>query len=351
MATRTEQKMLTNREISVFCAQISMLLRSGIAVPEGIRIMLEDMEDAEGRRILASILDHCELGAPLSEALAKSRVFPKYLVDMVRIGEASGKLEEGMAALERYYDREETVSKNIRSAVRYPVVMIVMMVLVVGVLVVKVLPIFNEVFVQLGTEMTGLAGSILRTGMALSRYSLVLVALLAATALFCFYLSATAHGQALRSRLGARFFATKKIYERRACASFTSALAMMLASGLDTDKSLEMAAQLVEHPVVRARIEDCQKRIADGASFASALVDAKLFSGVYGRMISIAFKTGTADSVMQDLADQYSVEVENEVNDRIFMVEPTLVAVFSVIVGIILLSVMLPLMGIMSTIG
>lgn len=351
MATKTQQKMLTNREISVFCAQISMLLRSGIAVPEGIRIMLEDMGDAEGKHILSTLLEHCELGVPLSEALTQTAVFPKYLIDMVRIGEAAGKLEEVMSALERYYDREETVSKNIRSAVRYPLVMIGMMVLVVGVLVVKVLPIFNEVFMQLGTEMTGLSGSILRTGMALSRYSLVLVGLLAAAAVFCFYLSTTARGRMLRRRIGMHFFATKKIYERRAGASFTSALAMMLASGLDTDKSLEMAAQLVEHPLVKSRIESCQGRIAKGANFATALVDAKLFSGVYGRMISIAFKTGTADSVLQDLADQYSLELENEINDRIFMVEPTLVAIFSVIVGIILLSVMLPLMGIMSTIG
>lgn len=351
MATKIEQKMLTNRELSVFCAQISMLLRSGIAVPEGIRIMLEDIEDAEGERILTSLLDCCELGTPLSDALIQSKVFPKYLMDMVRIGEATGKLEEVMAALERYYDREETVSKNIRSAVRYPVVMIVMMVLVVGVLVVKVLPIFNQVFIQFGTEMTGLGGSILRIGMTLSQYSLWFVGLLAAAALFLLYLSATPQGRALRSRLGMRFFATKKIYERRANASFTSALALMLASGLDTDKSLEMAAQLVDHPVVKARIEDCQKSIAQGTNFASALVEAKLFSGVYGRMISIAFKTGTADSAIQQLADQYSMELENEINDRIFMVEPTLVAVFSVIVGIILLSVMLPLMGIMSTIG
>lgn len=351
MATTTEKKMLTNRELSVFCAQIGMLLRSGIAVPEGIRIMLEDTDDSEGKSILTSVLGRCELGAPLSESLSLTGVFPKYLLDMVRIGEASGKLDEVMCALERYYDRQETVSKNIRSAVRYPVLMIVMMVLVVFVLVVKVLPIFNEVFLQLGSEMTGVSGSIMRIGLTFSRYSLVLVVLIAAVALFCVFLCATTSGRALRRKLGIHFFATKRLFERMANARFASGLAMMLSSGLDTDKSLEMVSQLVDHPVVEQRIAVCQEHIAQGMSFAGALVESKLFSGVYGRMISIAFKTGSADTVMQDLADQYNAEVETEVSDKIFLIEPTLVAVFSVIVGIILLSVMLPLMGIMSTIG
>lgn len=351
MAKRAEQKMLANREISVFCAQVAMLLRSGIAVPEGIRIMLEDNESREGREILAAVLEHCELGEPLSTALETSGVFPKYLLDMVRIGEASGRLDEVMQALQQYYEREEAIRKNIRSAVRYPLIMILMMVLVVGVLIIKVLPIFNQVFAQLGTEMTGVSGSILRIGMTLSRYSFVLVVLIALVAAFFVYCSATESGHSLRRRMGMHFFATKKMYERIADARFASGMAMLLASGLDVDKSLEMVARLVDHPVLQARIADCQKKIADGANFAGALVDAKLFSGVYGRMISIAFKTGSADTVMQELADRCNEEVQDEVNDKIFMIEPTLVAVFSVIVGIILLSVMLPLMGIMSTIG
>lgn len=351
MAAIHERKPLTNRELSVFCAQIGMLLRSGIAVPEGIRIMLEDTESAEGREILTAVLDCCELGVPFSEALQKSGVFPKYLIDMAGIGEASGRLDEVMSALERYYDRQESVSKNIRSAVRYPVLMIVMMVLVVGVLVVKVLPIFNQVFLQLGTELTGVSGSILRIGMTLSRYSLVLVAVTALFALFLCYLSFTVSGKKLRRRIGMRFFVTRRLFERIANARFASGLAMMLASGLDTDKSLAMVRRLVDHPVIEGRIDDCKKRMDAGESFSSALMASRLFSGVYGRMISIAFKTGSADTVMQDLADQYSAEVENEVSDKIFLIEPTLVAVFSVIVGMILLSVMLPLMGIMSTIG
>lgn len=342
---------LTDREIAAFCAQIGMLLNSGISVAEGIRIMLEDNDSREGRRLLTAVLEHCELGGAFSDALEKAGVFPRYMVDMVRIGEASGRLDEVMNALQSYYEREDTLRKNIRSAVRYPAVMIVMMVVVVGVLVAKVLPIFSQVFSQLGVAMTGFSAAVLRFGLVLSRSSLVLMIILVLAALAAMLLFGTARGRALRRQLGLKFFATRGTYERLARARFAGGMAMMLSSGLDTDKSLQLVARLVDHPLFEKRIAECQALMAQGTPFADALVQTKLFSGVYGRMISIGFRTGSADTVMQELADRTAEEMQEEVNDRIWRIEPTLVAVFSVIVGIILLSVMLPLMGIMASIG
>lgn len=342
---------LTDREIAAFCAQIGMLLNSGISVAEGIRIMLEDNDSREGRRLLTTVLEHCELGGAFSDALEKAGVFPRYMVDMVRIGEASGRLDEVMNALQSYYEREDTLRKNIRSAVRYPAVMIVMMVVVVGVLVAKVLPIFSQVFSQLGVAMTGFSAAVLRFGLVLSRSSLVLMIILVLAALAAMLLFGTARGRALRRQLGLKFFATRGTYERLARARFAGGMAMMLSSGLDTDKSLQLVARLVDHPLFEKRIAECQALMAQGTPFADALVQTKLFSGVYGRMISIGFRTGSADTVMQELADRTAEEMQEEVNDRIWRIEPTLVAVFSVIVGIILLSVMLPLMGIMASIG
>ncbi|MEG1932082.1 MAG: type II secretion system F family protein, partial [Pygmaiobacter sp.] len=135
MFNKSEQKQLANREISVFCTQVAMLLHAGLPIPEGIRIMLEDSEDSEGRKILEVVLAPCERGELFSDALAASDVFPRYLIDMVRIGEVTGRLDEVLTALGAYYEREEIIGKNIRSAVRYPAIMIVMMLLVVGVLV------------------------------------------------------------------------------------------------------------------------------------------------------------------------------------------------------------------------
>ena len=344
-------QMLTPNELSTFCSQVAMILKSGIPVAEGISIMYEDTENAQGREIMKGILDHVEVGEPLYAALEATGRFPKYMRDMVEIGEQSGKLDEVLDSLVDYYEREETISSSIRSAVTYPMVMIVMMILVIGVLVVKVLPIFNQVFAQLGSELTGFSRAVMDFGSGLGKYSAVIVGVVAALAVLFFVLRSTKAGRELLGRFKASFFVTRRLAAKIASGRFASAMAMMLASGMDTDKALDMVERLVDNPVIHEKITRCRQLVAEGSSFSEALAKTEIFTGVYARMVSIGFKTGAADAVMKKLADGYEKEVDAQISGMISILEPTLVAVLSVIVGMILLSVMLPLMGIMSSIG
>lgn len=350
MANRA-RGLLTPAEISTFCAQLSMILKAGIPVSEGLSIMHGDMQKAEGREIIGTILEHAELGEPLHTALAASGLFPKYVVDMVEIGGQAGRLDEVMDYLCDYYEREEAISKNVKSAVTYPLVMIVMMVLVIGVLVVKVLPIFQQVFLQLGSEMSPFSLSVMHFGSLVGRYSVVIVAVIAVVAAAVYLMNRSQGGKTALASFQSRFFLTRDLYAKIASGRFAGAMAMMLSSGLDTDQSLDMAAKLIDNAYISKKIEDCKAQIAQGSSFAGALESAGIFSGIYSKMVSVGFKTGSADTVMKKLADRYEEEIDTRVGSLIALLEPSLVAVLSVIVGMILLSVMLPLMGIMSSIG
>ena len=128
-------------------------------------------------------------------------------------------------------------------------------------------------------------------------------------------------------------------------------MSMMLSSGLDVDQSLDMAANLIDDVKTREKISQMKQKMAEGASFAESLIETQLFSGVYARMITVGFKTGSADAVMKKIAERYEEEIDEAVGKLLGVLEPTLVAILSIIVGMILLSVMLPLMGIMSSIG
>jgi len=343
--------MLSPNEISAFCAQITMILHSGISIGEGIGIMVEDMKNPQGKEILQVVHKHVDAGYPLFKALAACEKFPKYVVDMTEVGEATGKLENVMGSLVAYYEREESIAKSIRSAVTYPLIMIVMMLLVITVLVVKVMPIFNAVFLGLGAQMSGFSQSVLLLGELVGEYSFAIIGVIAAVILIFVFMRATSGGRTALENAKASFFLTRGLSANIASGRFASAMALMLASGLDTDQSLEMVYRLVDNPPVRKKIARCQELLAEGVPFSDALVKAGIFSGVYARMVTVAFKTGSLDSVMAKLAARYEDEVDTKISSIISIVEPTLVAILSIIVGMILLSVMLPLMGIMSSIG
>ncbi|MDE6419957.1 MAG: type II secretion system F family protein [Lachnospiraceae bacterium] len=345
------QKKLSNTEISSFCDQTALILSAGITPVEGMRILLSDTKDAQGRKIISDILEVCEHGEAFSKALAKTGVFPDYAVNMVAVGEESGKTDEVMRALSDYYAREEMVADNLKSAVRYPLIMIGMMLIVILVLITKVLPIFNQVFIQLGSEITGFSRSLLQLGSSIRNYSIVFIIVLAVLVLIVLFAAKTRHGRKLTRRLLAKFLLTRSFFDSVAAGRFANGMALTLSSGLDTYQSLDMVAQLVDHQGMAGKIANCKSFIEGGDNFSEAVAKAGIFSNLHAKMIAVGFRTGNVDVVMSKIAEKY----EKETNDRIYSIiavlEPTLVIILSLIVGLILLSVILPLMGIMTSIG
>lgn len=344
-------KLLSNKELSMFCDQIAMILNAGISPMEGVTIMLEDALSTEGKEILSVILDHCNRGESFHSSVAASGVFPKYALDMIDIGEQSGKLEDVMHALAFHYNREENIAQGIKNAVTYPFLIVAMMLIVILVLIIKVLPIFNQVFMQLGSEMTGFSKGLLNLGTTISNYSLLFVILFLLILAAYIFFAKTKPGKAILASFCTKFFATRHFYEKIASGRFASGMALTMSAGLDTDASLEMVQRLVDNKAMAEKIEKCRELIKEGSSFAEALVTSDIFTSMYARMLTIGYKTGSIDKVLEKIADAYEDEVDNRINSIITVLEPTLVIILSVVVCMILLSVMLPLMGIMSSIG
>lgn len=343
-------KAFTNMELSSFCGQIALILKSGISSMEGLTIMLEDASSTEEISILEKLLVKTQETGSLYQALEAAEIYPPYMLHMVQLGEETGTLDEVMEALKNHYEREDSISKSIRNSITYPMVMTGMMAVVIIVLLVKVMPIFNQVFIQLGTEMTGFSRMLMNVGTAINRYSVALIIILIAIAAFIFYGTRTESGRKLFFSIGHKLKFTRTIYENIAACRFASGMALTLSSGLNPERSMELVNALNDDPVFQNKIDLCQNKIDKGADLSQALFTSGMFTGVYARMASIGSKTGAMDQIMEQIAELYQEDIDTRMNNVLAILEPTLVIVLSLIVGVILLSVMLPLMGIMSSI-
>ena len=339
---------LSDLELSAFSSQMAMILKSGISSVEGIALMLEDSDNPEEKALLSFLNDTLPDTGALCEALEQTGAFPFYYLQMVKIGEISGKLDEVMNTLAIHYDREASIARSIRNALVYPCIMIFMMLLVILVIVTKVMPVFQQVFRQLGSEMTGVSKIILDFGVSITRYSYVLLALLVVLAAGVIYLTKTKGGRKRLQHFLTTFAWTRGYADKLASCRFASGMALTLSSGMSPEESLHYAEQLTDNPRFREKLALCQKEIEAGASTASVLVRFDIFTGTCARMASIGERTGTLDEVMQEIADRYQEETDQRLNGIIGTIEPTLVILLSLIVGMILLSVMLPLTGIMA---
>lgn len=317
---------------------------------EGLTIMLEDTSAKDERVILEALLSNMQETGSFYEALKSVKIYPSYMLHMVQIGEETGTLDEVMEALQNHYEREDSIKKSIRNSITYPMIITAMMVIVIVVLLVKVMPIFNQVFIQLGSEMTGFSRMLMHIGTAINSYSAVLIAILAIIAVFVLYGIRTASGQKLFFNIGHKLRFTRVIYEEIAACRFASAMALTLSSGLNPERSMELVNALNDDPVFQEKIDLCMKKIEEGTDLSQALFTSGMFTGVYARMVSIGSKTGAMEQVMDQIADLYQSDIDTRMNNILAVLEPALVIALSLIVGVILLSVMLPLMGIMSSI-
>lgn len=351
-----KKKLLSNQEMIMFCEHMAMVLKAGLTPAAGIDLMLDDAESEEGRDILLPIAKKCNDGYSFYEAVKASEVFPPYALHMIEIGNASGKLQEVMESLAYHYNREEMLAQGIKSAVTYPFLIIFMMLVVILVLVIKVLPIFQQVFIQLGTELTGFSRSLLNLGNLLATYSAIFIGLFVLAVLGFFYFTKTATGKKLFARFASSFILTRSFYEKIASARFASGMAITVSAGLDTESSLDLVERLVDNKKMNAKVQKCRQLMegdenTDPISFSKALVQSAIFNHMYSKMISIGFTTGSVEQVFQKIADSYDREIESSMNETVSILEPTLVIILSIVVCLILLSVIMPLMGIMSSIG
>lgn len=337
------QKLLGNLEIAAFCEQVAMVISAGIPAYEGISILMSDAADKETEDLLRSIYEPLETGSTFHDALAASEAFPQYVLDMVEIGELSGKLEDVLHSLNLYYEREESIKSSIKSAVTYPLIMIAIMVTVVLVLVSKVLPIFNQIYTELGSGLTGFPLMMMHFSNALNTYAPIVLAVIFIIAIAIFAYS--------RTNSFRMFMQRQRLAMNTASGRFANCMTMAISSGLDTNQGLDMAERLVDNPYMKSRIQKCKKMIEEGFSFADAILATKIFTKTYAALLNIGFRTGSLETVMDKIYQEYEDNIDYEINRFVSRLEPTLVIILSVIIGFIMLSFLLPLIGIMSSIG
>lgn len=350
MKTKTN-KVLNDYEISVFCRQMALLIKAGIAPLEGIEIMLQDFKLDDDDSTLRTISQILSSGEKFHIALQMSGAFPGYVIHMVTIGEESGNLDLVMDSLADYYEQEDTIRNNISSAISYPLIMIGMMIVVIIVLITQVLPIFGQVFAQLGTSMNSFSRSLVSIGNALNRYSIVFIIIMVLFSGACIFFVKTSKGHSLFRSIGMHIPPIRKIYSEISTARFANGMVLTLSSGMDTYEGLRLVSKLVEYKEMAVKIDTCRSLIASGDSFPEALQEAGIFNKFYSRMVAIGFQSGSMDTVMKQIARKYADETQRKMYNFVSILEPTLVIILSLIVGLILLSVILPLMGIMSSIG
>ena len=270
---------------------------------------------------------------------------------MAKLGQSTGTMEEMMLSLSEYYEKEFFLMRNIKNALTYPVIMVFMLLAVLFVLFAKVMPIFEDVYSQLGAQISPVAKSAIRFGGAFSGIALAVGSVVMVVCAAVWVFTKLGHRISFVEKLIGWVKRKSKIALAIANRRFTSVLALTLHSGLELEKGLELAEELVENQLVEEKIGTCRQMLGEGQGYYESMKATGLFTGFHVQMIKTGSRSGHLDRVMEDISGDYEQQADGAIDGVISRFEPTMVAVLAVAVGLVLLSVMLPLVGVLSTIG
>ncbi|MCL1891412.1 MAG: type II secretion system F family protein [Coriobacteriia bacterium] len=346
MASR--KKELTPAELDLFFSNLELVYRSGLPIAEGFDILRNNAQSAYEKQRLEALYRASVDGASLYDTLAAQGDLPDYALSLIRIGEETGRMEETFASLHAYYAKRDVLTQSIKSSLVYPLSMLVVVLAVVLVLLTQAMPIFDQVFRQLGFEMTGAAAALLDIGMALRSYALVIAVVLIVLILAVVVLRLTPVGKRFFSSLYQSAPITRSLSFNTSAQRHALALSSLLKSGLSVDEALSYAEPLVENKRAKNRIKTIQAEVAAGEPFLTAIERSEIFPPHAMALLSMGFKTGTEADAFEQVGEQISLETEHRLDNLVSIIEPTLVVIMCVLVGIILLAVMLPLVGVLT---
>ena len=332
---KQQKKQLDFMKLSLFCKELGMFFKGGVPLYDSFLIMEENTSASWEKELYHEIALSLEEGNSLTEALSGCGQFPSYMLRMIRVGEDSGKLEEVLDALFLYYQRQEQMRNSIKSAVFYPCVMVFATLLILTVLLLSVLPVFSQVFEQVGRDTVAVI-------------CVVLLILLAVLLLLWLAARRTEKGRAFLSGLLESFPLTRKIARESESAEFTYSMALLLSSGLNPDEAADLLLSLTDSPKGKEKIQLLKDYMDQDLPFSTALSASGLLPAEYASMIAVGTKTGNTDEMMDLAARRCSEDMERRTERLLASVEPAIVIIMCVIIGAVLLSVMLPLMGILS---
>lgn len=347
-------KILESSALSAFCESIAMMLSAGIQTDEAVYLLAENMEESNFKEACDAVYVSLNEQKTFTQALRDSKAFPPHLVDTVEVGEYSGRLESTLISLSRYYDEEDRLFSKIKSAIAYPAALLAIMSIILLFTVLMLLPVFISVY-------DGLTGSLTTGSYAYVNASLIIGWVAFGVTMLCVFVVLAgmimARSQKGRLKLIKRFQkfgVTKNAMYQLSLSHFTSSLSTYISAGLNTETSLKLSLDRVDHESLQASLEKAQDEMTNPAkmkSLAEAIYDNKIFEPVYARMLVVGTRSGSLESVLNYLSDSFMDDSIVQIDTLIDSIEPTLAAFLTVSVGTTLIAVMLPLIGIMGSIG
>ncbi len=339
------KKKVQAKSLQVFSRQFATMIEAGLSVVTALVILEQQTEDKALVIVIDDLRERVETGALLSEAMALHRdVFSRLYIAMVEAGEAAGVLDTVLDRVAIQIEKEEKIKRRIKGAMMYPSIVLVFATLVMTGMLLFLVPIFVKIFATLGGDLPLLTQYVLHASNALRGYWFIIFPVVGASIWGFFRWKKTEAGRQAWDRFKLRIpMQIGGVVRKVAMARWSRTLSTLIASGVDILRALEITAQTAGNWVVEEETIKLRARVQEGSSIAQPLIDSDVFPPMVSQMMRIGEETGELEKMLSKVADFYEDEVDASVAALTSIIEPLMMVGVGCMVGVIIISMYMPM--------
>ncbi|MDX2446964.1 MAG: type II secretion system F family protein [Desulfobacterales bacterium] len=337
------QPPVKEKDIIIVSRQFSTMIDAGLPIIQCLDILYAQQENKTFKNMLKGIKESVEGGQTLAEALRKfPKQFDDLFVNMVAAGEAGGILDTILRRLSAYMEKTAKLKAQVKGAMTYPIITIIVAILVVGIILVFVIPVFQEMFEGLGGELP-VPTKIVVAMSDFAKDNIVYLIIAAVIFIFAFNrYKKTAKGRLTVDAVALKMPVIGPLLRKVAVAKFTRTMGTMLSSGVAILEALDIVAKTAGNKVIERAIYSVRSGIAEGRTMADPLSDSGVFPAMVCSMIAVGESTGALDTMLVKIADFYDDEVDQAVENLTAMIEPFMMVFLGTVIGGLVVAMYLP---------
>lgn len=340
------------RDLSIMCRQFVSMTKAGVTIVEVLQMLHEQTENKKLKEALKQVRISVEKGETLADSFAQHpKVFPGLMVNMARAGEASGSLEIAMERLAKQFERSNKTQALIKKAMIYPVAVLLVAVVVTIVMLVKVIPAYEQMFVEMGTELPFITKLYVGMSNGLIHYWYILLPAVILLILIIGKFARSNTGKHLFGKLALRIPVIKNMIVKSASSLMARTLGTLLGAGVPLIEAVSIVSGLMKNVWFKEALADARDEVAIGVPLSRPIEACGMFPPMVHHMMRIGEESGNSEEMLDKLADYYDDEVEVAVQSLLAALEPLLIVVLALVVGGLLVACMAPMLTMYDALG
>lgn len=343
---------VSNKTLALTANQFFIMLKAGLSMSRVIELIADQTTDKLMKRILRACAADVAAGYSLANSLEKNgKKIPRVFIETVRAGEESGTLENAFKNLEVYYTRAHKTKKKVKSAMTYPIIVLLIAIVVIAVVMVVLVPTMTETLTSFGTELPGVTKALIAISNFFASCWYILLIIAAAIGIFIFFFRKTEKGKLVFSKIRMKLPVLGKIARFNAAAQTANSLATLLAAGLPVTKALDIVSRMLDMRCVGEELNKAVAKLESGQSLGQALSDSKYLPQMLIEMITVGESSGSLEETLRTIGEYYTEEATSASDAALGLMEPMITIILGVVVGFIVIAIYIPMFNMSSGAG